>query len=92
MGIKTAVAISAKTSAVVHLAGKRALNLRSVFYIASEGDQGGKRAEWALELFEKTASPKKIEIVKHHSGHGVTILQESPEVWEKILTWLEETL
>lgn len=92
MGIKTAVAISGKTQAVYNLAGSKKLNLKSVFYIASAGDQNGKRAQWAGELFRMTADPKQIEIVQNSHAHGVSIFKDSPDLQEKILAWLKATL
>ncbi len=92
MGVKTAVAISGKTSAVYHLAGTKKLKLKSIFYIASAGDQGGKRAAWARELYDQTAQPRKIRIVKNSSAHGVHIFGDDPTVVEEIIAWLKATL
>ncbi|MFQ5706592.1 MAG: alpha/beta hydrolase [bacterium] len=92
MGVKTAVAMSGKTSAVFNLAGKKLLKLHSIFYIASAGDQGGKRAQWARELYEKTQKPHKIEIVKNSSAHGVSIFDDAPDLANQILAWLRNTL
>jgi alpha-beta hydrolase superfamily lysophospholipase len=92
MNIKTAVAISAKTSAVYNLAGQTSLSLRSVFFISSAGDQGGRRAAWAEELFNQTSKPHRLEIVKYSSRHGVGIFADQPEVRPMILAWLQDTL
>jgi len=92
MGIKTAVAISGKTAAVYNLAGKSALALRSVFYIAADGDQNGRRAGWAKELFDRTAEPRRLEIVANSSRHGVGIFDDRPRVMQMILEWLQTTL
>lgn len=92
MGIKTAVAISGKTSAVRNLAGTDSLSLKSVFYISSAGDQGGQRADWAHEMYEMTAEPRALEIVEGSSAHGVSIFDDDPELENKILTWLENQL
>lgn len=92
--IKTAVAMSGKTSAVLNLAGleRSDLALKSVFHIASEFDQDGRRAEWATELFEMTGAPRKLEIIAESEGHGVSIFADDPSLQERILAWLLETL
>lgn len=92
--VKTAVAMSGKTSAVLNLAGlgRSDLGLKSVFHIASESDQGGKRAEWAAELFEMTDAPRKLEIVAESDGHGVSIFADDPSLQERVLGWLLATL
>ncbi len=92
MNIKTAVAISAKTSAVENLNGEKKLHLKSIFYIAADGDQNGKRVEWAKELFERTKPPRKIETVVNSSAHGVKIFKDKPQVKNEIIKWLKVTL
>ena len=92
--IKTAVAISGKASAVYSLAGVEEGDLAfgSVYHIASADEQGGLRAKWAEELFERTSSPRKIEIVENSNGHGVSIFKDDPTLAARILAWLKETL
>ena len=92
--VKTAVAISGKTSAVFNLAGgaENVSKLSSVFLLASELEQGGKRAQWATELHELAATPKRLEIVKGSKAHGVHVFKDDEAVQDRILTWLEETL
>ena len=90
-GIKTAVAISHKTSAVFNLAGVDSLAFRSIYHISSQGDQGGQRARWATELFEQTAEPHKLEITRG-SDHGVAVFRTAPTVPDRILQWLQDTL
>lgn len=92
MDVKTAVAISAKTSAVENLNGTKELNMKSIFYIASEGDQNGKRVKWAKELYERTEPPRKIEAVANSSAHGVSIFKDKPQVKNEIIKWLKDTL
>ncbi|HHQ13499.1 MAG TPA: hypothetical protein ENK16_00575, partial [Chromatiales bacterium] len=92
LDIRTAVAVSAKNSAVYNLAGTEKLDLHSVFYIASTGDQGGKRAVWAQELYEKTREPKRLLIVPGSSAHGVHIFEDAPDTQAEIIRWLQETL
>ena len=92
MDIKTAVAISGKTSAVENLNGVKVLNLKSTFYIAADGDQNGKRIKWAKELYERTEPPRKIETVVNSSAHGVRILKDKPQVKNEIIKWLNDTL
>ena len=92
--VKTAVAISGKTSAVYNLAGAEEGDLAfgSIYYIASAEEQNGLRAAWAEELFERTASPRKIEIIENSNGHGVSILDDDPTLSDRILLWLRDTL
>lgn len=92
MGIKTAVAISAKTSAVYHLANADRLNLNSIFYIASLNDQGGKRAARARELFQLTVEPRKLNIVGNSDAHGVGVFSDAPDELGEILNWLRKQL
>ncbi len=92
--VKTAVAMSGKTSAVLNLADvdRANLGLESIFHISSESDQEGKRAEWAAELFELTDAPRKLEIVAASSAHGVSIFDDDPSLQDRVLGWLLETL
>lgn len=92
--IKTAVAMSGKTSAVYNLAGmsEGELEFGSIYHIASAGEQNGLRAKWAEELFERTASPRKIEIIENSNGHGVSVFADDPALADRILIWLKETL
>lgn len=92
--VKTAVAISGKTSAVFNLAGgpEKVSKLSSVFLIASELEQGGKRAEWATELHDLAATPKHLEIIKGSKAHGVHMFKDDTALQTRILNWLEETL
>lgn len=92
MTVKTAVAISGKTSAVYNLAGKTTLAMRSVFFISSDGDQNGKRATWATELFDRTGEPRRLEIVKNSRRHGVGVFEDQPQTRQMILEWLQTTL
>jgi len=92
--IKSAVAISGKTSAVYNLAGKKPgdITFRSIFHIAAANEQGGKRAAWAKEMYGKTTAPKKLEIIKGSNKHGVSIFTDAPMLADHILAWLLETL
>ncbi len=92
MSIKTAVSISGKTSAVYNLAGKTNLTMKSVFFISSAGDQNGKRAAWAEELFNQTSEPHRLEIARNSRRHGVGIFADQPELIPMILEWLQDTL
>jgi len=92
MGIKTAVAMSGKTSAVYNLAGKKDLKLASIFHISSELDGGGKRAVWARQLFDSTAEPRQLQIVKGSQAHGVSIFNDEPDLPSQIIKWLADTL
>lgn len=92
--IKTAVAISGKVAAVHNLAGgeDKLSDLRSVFLIAAELEQDGKRAAWASELYEATAAPRQLEIIAGSSSHGVSIFNDEPMLQQRILDWLLSTL
>ena len=92
--VRTIVAISAKTSAVHNLAGgvEKINHLRSVFMIASELEQDGKRALWAEEIFDAAENPRHIEIVSGSKGHGVSIFSDDPALQNKILSWLVDTI
>ncbi len=92
--IKTAVAISAKTSAAFNLAGgaENVSTLKSLFLIASELEQEGMRARWASELFDLAGEPRELVIVAGSSGHGVSILQDDTGLADRIFDWLLETL
>ena len=91
--IKTAVAISGKTSAVFNLAdmGEEGVNMASVFFISSL-ENSGQRATWALELYKRTAEPRQIEIVEKSQAHGVGIFRDEPDLPRQIIEWLHETL
>lgn len=91
LGIKSAVAISGKTSAVKKLSESEHLDMQSVFYISSN-ESNGERAKWAKELFNMTKPPHKISIISDSQLHGVSILKEQPKVLIDIMKWLQETL
>lgn len=92
--IKTAVAISGKTSATYNLAGlsPNEMSFKSIYHIASENEQGGQRAIWANELFSITNAPRLLEIIEGSSRHGVAIFADDPSLETRILKWLLETL
>ncbi len=90
--IKTAVSLSAKSSAVQNLSGQKTLlHLHNVFYIASKEEQNGKRKQWAEELFSKTTGTKEIEIANGNK-HGSFILRESKTSEDAIVNWIKKTL
>ncbi len=91
-GIKTAVAISGKTSAVYNLAGTDSLKFKSIYLIASENEQGGQRATWAKEIHDKAERPRKLEIVKSSSKHGVHVFEDDPTVMQHIVDWIKSNL
>ena len=92
--VKTAVAISGKTSAALNLAGgpKNFSEFSSVFLLASELEQDGKRAKWAAELHKIASAPKRLEIIKGSNAHGVHIFKDDAGLQDRILNWLKETL
>lgn len=90
--IKSAVSLSAKTSAVQNLSGmNEPIIPNNVFYIASENEQNGLRKKWAYELYETTIGNKKIEIAKGDK-HGSFILKDSKTLDNSIIEWLKDTL
>jgi len=92
--VRTAVAMSAKVAAVHNLAGShdRLSSLHSVYLIASELEQDGKRATWARELYELSSEPRQLEIVAGSKGHGVAVFKDDPKLQGRILDWLRRTL
>ena len=66
--------------------------MESIFYIASDGDQNGKRVKWAKELYDRTEPPRRIEAVSNSSAHGVNIFKDRPQVKKDIISWLKGTL
>ena len=91
LGIKTAIAISGKTSAVHNLSGSTTPELKSIFYISSMESEGA-RANWARELYKATAEPHRIIIVEDSTGHGVEVFADSPTLRKDVIQWLAETL
>lgn len=89
--IRTTVALSHKAPAIFSLADSESLTFRSVFHLASQGDEEGDRARWANEMFQQTIPPRQLEITGG-SGHGVAIFDEDPTVPDRIIEWLDKTL
>ena len=78
--VKTAVAISHKTSAIYNLAGRDELEFRSIYHLSSTGDQGGQRARWATELFEEKLpgdEPEELELVYWPLDDYQALLQQN---------------
>ena len=94
LDVKTAVAISGKTSAWINLAGgpDKVTKPSSVYLIAAENEQRGLRALWAKEMFEASSEPRQLEIVPKSSLHGTHIVENSPELQSRILDWLKKHL
>lgn len=91
-GVKSVVVLSAKTSAVQNLSGKKkTISPRNAFYIASKEEQGGKRDFWANELYNLTSGKRKVSIAPGKK-HGSYILREHTYLQEEILKWFKETL
>ena len=90
-GIKSAVSLSSKTSAVQNLSGTEQIILKNVFHIASKEEQGGKRDVWANELYNITKSERKVEIAPGNK-HGSYIIKEHPYLEKQIIEWFEKTL
>ena len=90
--VKSAVSISAKTEAVQNLSGmEETISPKNVFYIAAKNEQGGKRVEWANELYALTTGMKKIEI-DPGDKHGSYILRENENLKNEIIEWFNSSL
>jgi pimeloyl-ACP methyl ester carboxylesterase len=89
--IKTAVAISCKPSAIKNLSGGQNIHQKNIFLISSDRDQNGKRAEWASELYDLAENPKKSGIAGGTS-HGVNILNDNPDLENKIFNCITRNL
>ena len=92
--VQTAVAISGKTSAWLNLAeGAEGIDTASsVYLIAGEEEQSGKRAAWAKEMFDMASDPRKLEIIAGSSAHGTKLFKDAPELQTRICKWLEGRL
>jgi pimeloyl-ACP methyl ester carboxylesterase len=90
--VKSAVSLSAKTSAVQNLSGmKTPVIPHNVFYLASKNEQNGLREKWAYELYDRTTGKREIEIAKGDK-HGSYILRESKFLENSIIEWFKLTL
>lgn len=86
------ISLSPKTEAVQALAGKDTIVPHNALIIASAGDQEGKRAGWARELYEMTSDKRKVIIVEGSAAHGVSIFKDKPDLKRQCLEWLEKGL
>ena len=88
--VKTAIAISGKTSAWINLAGgaEAATTPSSIYLIAAEHEQDGLRAVWAQEIYDASADPRQVEIVPGAHQHGTGIIASRPDLQQRILNWL----
>jgi len=90
--VKSIASISSKTGAVINLSGSQEYTYpTNAFHLASKDEQGGKRAEWANELYSKTSGKRKIEIADGKK-HGSYILREQPKLQKSIVEWFKKTL
>lgn len=90
--IKSAVSLSAKTSAVQNLSGmKDKIVPNNLFCIASKDEQDGKRKNWAIELYNITKGERKIEITTGNK-HGSFIIKEHEYLENEIIQWFKKTL
>ena len=88
--VKTAIAISGKTSAWINLAGgaEAATTPSSVYLIAAEHEQDGLRAIWAQEIYDASADPRQVDIIPGAHQHGTGIIANRPDLQQRILNWL----
>ena len=91
---RTAVVMSGKTSAWLNLAGvtEPSVQPQSVYLIAGEQEQGGKRAAWAKEMFDMSSDPKTLEIIAGSSAHGTKLFKDAPGLQTRICKWLTSHL
>ncbi len=89
---KTYVSLSSRQSAVETLAGEAATGMNSVFYLAGENDSAGTQAANAQTMFDLTSEPRQIKVYPGVSDHGIAILDNNPDSYGLIETWLGETL
>ncbi len=89
--VKTSVVLSGNAEAAADLAGEvQDFQARNVLLLAADDDNG--RDAYAKTLFNQSAEPKRIEILKGSSAHGVSLLRESAELKSLVLRWLAEQL
>lgn len=89
---KSVVSMSAKTEAAQNLSGaEEDIHPKNAFHIASEGEQEGKRAVWAKELYAKTTGKRKVYIADSDK-HGSFIFEDVPKLEKKVLKWFKKTL
>ncbi|MEM1178241.1 MAG: alpha/beta fold hydrolase [Acidobacteriota bacterium] len=90
-GAKTAVVLSGNAEAVADLASKvKDFAPQNVLLLAADNDRG--RDAYARTLFEQASEPKRIHIVEGSSAHGSDLLQQDPELKQRVLDWLSEQL
>ena len=90
--VKSVVSMSAKTAAAQNLSGMQSdIKPNNIFLIASEKEQGGRRKQWAQELFERATGERKVETAAGDK-HGSFILLENPELNDQIVEWFKLTL
>ncbi len=89
--VKTSVVLSGNAEAAADLAGNvEDLRPRNVLLLATDNDHG--RDAYAKTLYEQAGKPKRVEILEGSSAHGVSVLRESAELKELVLSWLAEQL
>jgi len=93
VGAKLGVAISPRDTAVFQLAGNpKSISFTGMYFLASENDNDGVQAETCATFGGLTDPPVEIVIVPDSSAHGLFLLQEDPELWGGIDTFLGEHL
>jgi len=91
-GVKTVVALSAKTTAAQNLSGKtKPITLKNALFIASEDEQNGMREKWAKQLYEMTTGNKLVGIAPGNK-HGSYILKEDKNMNTVVQEWIKNTL
>jgi len=89
--VRTSVAISARRPPVEALAGGTSVGMRNVLFIAAADDPGGQAAD-SQAMFDDAALPREVLIVPASAAHGIALLQNHPEVEERVLAWLAAQL
>jgi pimeloyl-ACP methyl ester carboxylesterase len=91
-GVKIGVSISSRDTAIKTLAADKPLTLSGMFFLATENDGAGAQAGTAQALFEQSGEPRKLDIVPNSAAHGTALLNDFPEKWDDILTFVGEEL
>ncbi len=93
LAIKTAVALTPVRTAVIELSANYAdFELQSSYFIASELDLNGVKAQDAEDLFNESLEPKKLEIILDSDLTGTEMILNDPTLGDRIFDWLRDNL
>ena len=91
-GVRGGVFFSGKTKAAENLAGVKLDRLQAMYYIASENEEGGARAQWAADLEAVTAEPSRTEVVRGSRRHGMAVMTDDPTLASRVVSFLAGVL